>query len=306
MAEADNDKKFKQIINKFMPGHTLLRVWKLTGGISAQVTGLEITRPDGQAQKLIMRQHGPVDFGQNPNIAWDEFNLLHHLHAQGLPVPEPLFVDDSNEIFETPYIAIEFIEGESEFEPDDLTACIRQLAEALTQIHLTPDIHALAFLPTQLANTERRLKNRPVRLDDSISEGHIRNALEAAWPWTQVNAPVLLHGDYWPGNMLWQEGQLAAVIDWEDAVIGDPLADLGNSRLEILWAFGMDAMQQFTAHYKSMMPVLDYSNLPYWDLYMAIRPAFKIAEFAGDENKEHIMREQHRIFVAQAFEKLGE
>ena len=32
----------------------------------------------------------------------------------------------------------------------------------------------------------------------------------------------LLHGDYWPGNVLWQQGRLAAVLDWEDAALGGP------------------------------------------------------------------------------------
>ena len=63
---------------------------------------------------------------------------------------------------------------------------------------------------------------------------------------------MLLHGDFWPGNILWRYGQLVAVIDWEDAALGDPLADVANSRLEILWAFGIDAMQSFTHYYQSL------------------------------------------------------
>ncbi len=35
-------------------------------------------------------------------------------------------------------------------------------------------------------------------------------------------------------GMLWKDGQLVAVIDWEDAPLGDPLADVANSRLESL------------------------------------------------------------------------
>ena len=34
-------------------------------------------------------------------------------------------------------------------------------------------------------------------------------------PPVQVNRPVLLHGDFWPGNILWRDGRLVAVIDWE-------------------------------------------------------------------------------------------
>ena len=70
--------------------------------------------------------------------------------------------------------------------------------------------------------------------------------MAAAWPLVRRNPAVLLHGDFWPGDVLWQAGRLTAVLDWEDAQVGDPLADVGNTRLEFLWAFGREAMQQFT------------------------------------------------------------
>jgi aminoglycoside phosphotransferase (APT) family kinase protein len=111
-------------------------------------------------------------------------------------------------------------------------------------------------------------------------------------------------GDFWPGNLLWKDGQLVAVIDWEDAKLGDPLADVANSRLEILWAFGIDAMQSFTHQYQSMTTI-DFTNLPYWDLCAALRPASKIAEWAAGDITEKTMREGHRWFITQAFEKLS-
>jgi aminoglycoside phosphotransferase (APT) family kinase protein len=84
------------------------------------------------------------------------------------------------------------------------------------------------------------------------------------------NKIALLHGDFWPGNSLWQDGQLTAVIDWEDALLGDPLIDLAQSRSEIAWIFGPEAMENFTHHYQQQMP-LDYTALPYWDLCAALR-----------------------------------
>ncbi len=64
---------------------------------------------------------------------------------------------------------------------------------------------------------------------------------------------------------------LTNCIDGEDAAIGDPLADVANSRLEILWALGRDAMERFTQHYQSLAP-LDITDLPLWDLCAALRP----------------------------------
>ena len=102
------------------------------------------------------------------------------------------------------------------------------------------------------------------------TKGTSQNVDEFAWPFSQINAPVLLHGDYWPGNILWRDEQLAAVIDWEDARLGDPLIDLAISRLDLLWIFGSEAMNSFTQDYLTGMAI-DTRDLPYWDLCAALR-----------------------------------
>jgi aminoglycoside phosphotransferase (APT) family kinase protein len=38
--------------------------------------------------------------------------------------------------------------------------------------------------------------------------------------------PTLVHGDYHYGNMLFKEGRVVGVLDWEIAQIGQPLLDL--------------------------------------------------------------------------------
>lgn len=296
--------EFQTLTRRLLPGGKLLRAWPLTGGVSAQVTALEIQLPDGTTQKRLVRRHGPNDLATDPHIAAHEFSLLQQLHAAGLSVPAPLSFDESGEIFPTPYIVIEFIEGQTEFSPADLNNFIQQFAEALANIHrFNLAAHDLSFLPNRTQIATRKLAHHPDRLDDSLQEGRIRAALEPVWPPTQHNPTTLLHCDCWPGNLLWRSGQLAAVIDWEDAALGDPLADLANSRLELLWAFGDEAMQQFTATYQSLMQ-LDLTNLPYWDLYAALKPAFQLSEWAANPEAEANMRAHHHRFVAQAFEAL--
>jgi aminoglycoside phosphotransferase (APT) family kinase protein len=299
----NQDQKFERVVQKFEPQSKLLRAWALKGGVSAQVTALEIQRPDGQTKKMIVRQHGAGDLKENPHIAADEFKLLRVLQTAGLAVPIPYHLDESGEIFPTPYLVIEYVEGESEFAPSDLEGLIVQFAAHLARIHRVSTL-GLSFLPQQTDIAARKLKNRPAKVDDSIDEGHIRDVLEAAFPLSQQNKTVLLHGDFWLGNVLWKDGQLVAVIDWEDAKVGDPLADLANSRFEILWALGIEAMNRFTEHYQSLTD-LDFTNLPYWDLYMALKPAFKFSEWAADAAAEKAMREGHRLFVSQAFAKVS-
>ena len=98
--------------------------------------------------------------------------------------------------------------------------------------------------------------------------------------------------------------RLAGVIDWEDAALGDPLADVANARLEILWAFGPEAMADFTQHYQSLTGQ-DFNGLPYWDLCAAIRPAGKLGNWglAPDVMQNMIQRHQH--FVEQALKDMS-
>lgn len=300
-----DDAVFARLARKIAPHSEFLCAWALHGGVSAQVTAMEIRHADGQTQRLIVRQHGAADLARNPHVAVDEFALLQMLRAAGLPTATPYYLDQSGELFATPVIAIEYIEGEPEFAPADLTDFIRQFAAHLAQIHqVNCSAFDVSFLPQQAAIWADKISKRPARLDDSLDEGRIRDALEAAWPWAQTNVSGLLHGDYWPGNLLWRGGRLVGVIDWEDAAIGDPLADIAISRLDLLWTLGADAMRQFTRQYAALAPI-DITNLPYWDLCAALRPAGRLDEWASDEDAASRMRERHREFVTQAIEQLA-
>lgn len=292
---------FQQVIHKIDPQARLLRTWLLIGGVSAQVTAVEFERADGQQETVVVRQHGAIDLAQNPHVAVDEFKLLSILKAGGMAVPTPYFADDSGTILPSPYIVIAFVEGETVFAPSDINRFVRQAAAQLSKLHST-NWQGIDFLPAQAYATWFR--ERPVKLDTTIGEGQVRDVLEAVWPIEIHNDLTLLHGDYWPGNLLWKDGQLAAVIDWEDAAIGDPLQDLAKARLEMLWALGSGAMEQFTTIYREMT-VLDYRNLRYWDLCAALRPAGKISSWVTDAAAKQAMREKHHTFVAQAMAKIS-
>jgi aminoglycoside phosphotransferase (APT) family kinase protein len=305
MPELDDYSRFEQLITKIDPHSRLLHTWELTGGVSARVTAVEIERPDGLNRRLVVRQHGATDLQRNPNIAGDEYTLLQILQSAGVPAPVPCYFDQSGDIFPAPFVVVEHIEGHTEFSPVNRDDFLLSIATHLATFHSTDwSRFDLSFLPNHVALYDEKLSARPTHLDHSLEEGRIRDMLEPAWPFPNRNRPVLLHGDYWPGNILWHKGRLAGIIDWEDAHVGDPLADLAISRLEILWAFDMDTMRTFTRHYQSLIK-LDFSSLPYWDLCAALRPAFQIATWAGTPAREESMRIKHRLFVAQAFEALS-
>ncbi len=292
---------FQQVIQKIDPQARLLREWMLKGGVSAQVTAIKFERANGKIETVVIRQHGAVDLAHNPHIATDEFKLLNILHTGGIKVPLPYFADESCEILPSPYIVIVFIEGETVFAPSDISSYVTQAADQLSRLHRTYWA-GINFLTTPDYSTWFR--DRPAKLDDSIGEGQIRDVLEAGWGSITNNPMTLLHGDYWPGNLLWKDEQLVAVIDWEDAAHGDPLQDLAKARLELLWALGDDAMHQFTNTYLQLT-TLDSRSLPYWDLCAALRPAFKLSAWVDDAAEQQIMRDKLRTFAVQAIAKIG-
>ncbi len=260
--------------------------------------------PDGSPKKLVLRQYGDTNLKADPQIATHEYQLLELLHSKSLPVPEPFYADESCQTLSSPYILVEFIDGQTVEEPSDVANFVRQMADVLARVHAV-NAASLSFLSDQQEAFTKKLTVQPEKPDESLSESRIRDVLAKYWPPTQQNQSRLLHGDFWPGNTMWKEGRLVGVIDWEDAGVGDPLADLGNGRLEILMFFGAEAMEVFSQHYVSLLPALDYGNLPYWDLCAALRPAGKMASWGLDEATLHKLQTGHKEFVEQALAKLS-
>jgi aminoglycoside phosphotransferase (APT) family kinase protein len=150
-----------------------------------------------------------------------------------------------------------------------------------------------------------------------MQEGEVRAALAAFDLMRAAQGNRLLHGDFWPGNLLWRDGELVAVIDWEDASLGNPLEDVAIARLDLLWFFGEEAMHHFSEAYRTQMgdemgEELDFESLPYWDLLAALRPTGHIDEWAAGlaglgraDMTASFMRAAHRRFVNQALAALG-
>lgn len=289
-----------RITQAIYPNGKLYSAQQLTGGISAQTYRLDITLPNNQIKKVVLRQHGEIDRSRNPNIAQDEYNLLSILYTIGIPVPKPLFVDSSNTILDTPYLIIEYIEHDEV----DVTALaqvqIEQMADTLINIHCVDfSKHDLAFLPDQMNSVHDHLRQLP-----SDNTRHIHQMLSYALPRLKLNETVLLHGDYWLGNVLWRNAKIVAIIDWEDAMLGDPLSDLGKSRLELLWAYDEQVTVDYTKYCRKQMPAIDMTYLPFWDLW----GAYRLADFAAwfdDENKVQLMQEKYNGFVDNAITQLS-
>lgn len=288
---------WSRIVHELDPQAVLLRTWQPPGGVSAQVTVLEFARPGCAPARAAVRRHGSADLARDPHIAAHEYALLQMLAQAGMAVPAPRLLDESCTLFPTPFLVMAYIPGAPVLDPADPLDFVRQMSLHLARLHRV-DWRPLPFL--------RRLEPEPpppAAPDESLGETRIRAALARHGPPPGPNPPALLHGDYWPGNLLWQDERLAAVVDWEDAAVGDPLADVANARLELRWSLGATVMEAFTRAYRALQP-LEFAHLPYWDLRAALRPAGKLHTWGLDAATQAAMRRAHTAFVEQALAHL--
>jgi aminoglycoside phosphotransferase (APT) family kinase protein len=294
------------LVRAFRPGWRLVRMWPFADAASSQVTGIEAEGADGHRCTLVLRQYGTANLLSDPHSAETEYQLLKQLSAAGLPVPTPYLADESGSIVPRPCLLMEFIEGERVHKPADVASFTRQVAAALAAVHDCGIIRAgVPFLPDIGVQVTAELAAGPHTPGDVVPRTAMRQALRAHWPPPQVTEPVVLHGDYWPGNVLWRDGQLAGIIDWEDAAFGDPLADLAIARLEIAWQSGMAAMDMFTHEYLALRPVSGTATLPWWDLRMALRACeFPVETWPLLASQIDSVRAVHREFALTALRQL--
>jgi aminoglycoside phosphotransferase (APT) family kinase protein len=263
---------------------------------------------DATPKRVVVRRPSWPTPEETLRVVRCEHELLSRCTALGIPAPTPCFLD-----VEAGALVLEHVEGAPEFAPVHLSGMLGWMATQLARIHRAPIDGDFGFLQRRNDSAGRHVVQPPDRLDITLDEPRLRSVLSELWPWPQHNADALLHGDYWPGNLLWRDGALVAVLDWEEAEVGDPLADVAVARLDILWAFGEEAMHGFTQRYREETRI-DWRNLARWDLFVALRPMSHLEHWARGyaeppisrpDVTEASMREGHRRFVEQALRSLA-
>lgn len=285
------EQDIEQAIHKIDPSWRMQNAQPLGG----RARLIQISTDVGTPKRLILLTHSQRDRERNPQIARDECRLLEILNQAGLPVPNALHLSEAHQ---PPFLITSFAEGSASFSDKPVPEYCHALADILHNIHST-DLgkYDLSFLP----DVEHALAGQ--RDAWSPEQRQIQAAMRQALPRLEFNAPALLHGDFWPGNLLWKDGALSAIIDWEDAALGDPLADLGKSRLEVLWSLGAGTMKSYTARYLDLNEKLNAAALPFWDLWGAFRLSH-FASFAPEPDQIPRMKSQYDAFVAAAIRRL--
>ncbi len=291
---------------RVFPEARLLGFERLEGGISALATRWDVELPDGVVQRVVLRCPTWDNRELAVRRAQNEARVL-QLIAGLVKAPNLVALDPQG-----PTLVLDYIEGAPCFTSPLSEAAVEQLACELATVHRVSESRILSFLPEREMSVDQLLKVEPATLDDQLHERQVRR-LVRSWTPKRLNPPGLLHGDYWPGNVLWRQGKVGAIIDWEETERGDPLADLAVARLDLLWAFGASAMDQFTQVYVARTGVR-VDDLPGWDLVAALRPMSQLAKWATSyaeppasrpDVNEWTMRRDHRWFVEQAARALG-
>jgi aminoglycoside phosphotransferase (APT) family kinase protein len=178
-----------------------------------------------------------------------EFALLKAAFAEGVTVPEPLYLCEDTGVLGAPFFIMRRVQGiaaghrvvKSETLCGGRDAAVRALGRALARIHrITPPRADLAFLGAPPADAcltfvaDQRAALDRQALPRPVLEWGLRHLERSAPP---PLPPVLNHNDFRTGNLMLAEDGVAAVLDWEFAAWGDPHADLGWFCAKC-WRFG--------------------------------------------------------------------
>jgi aminoglycoside phosphotransferase (APT) family kinase protein len=235
------------------PSARLLSTEPLAGGVSSHTRRL-VFEAGGGVQAVVERRPKAMPGKPPPSErAAREAALLACLPNLGIPAPRL-------RRFEPPdTLVLDFLEGATDPPPGAPASVIGPMAALLAALHRLGPEHGL---PPLQAFTDPLADLRTWR-PDLFPPDTDRGA--TCPPFT--GAARLLHGDFWMGNLLWRDGGLAGLLDWEDACLGDPMAELAAACCDLHSRFGADAAEALVCAYAALAPV-DRARLAWWDLYM--------------------------------------
>jgi aminoglycoside phosphotransferase (APT) family kinase protein len=263
------------LLNILAPGSMLASITVPDGSFSNFTHILEARRKDGTLYKVVVRRYkifGNYDRGEKARREFKTFELLNRYQVHA---PEALLLDESGDILGSPGTVVSFVPGNLKMDTvSEPLAWARKLAYTLAKIHSIPcGEEEQRFLLK--GNTEATWflngESPPAYMQEYPGGSEVWCSLRDQFPTIQPIPPVLLHLDYWSGNILWHEDEISAVIDWEEAAYGDPGVDVGYALMNITLMGLPDAAHKFLQAYEFEMgnPV---RNLGFWKLAVTVRP----------------------------------
>lgn len=214
-----------------------LRFERLAGGHS----NLTYRIDDAQGRRVVLRRPPEGELLPTAHDMGREHRLIEALGPTDVPVPEALATCADPSVIGAPFYVMGHVEGvvlhtaaaaEAAFEESERAAIGRDFVDVLGRLHaVEPDAVGLGDLSRKEDYIARQLKTwwrqyKSSRTADDPLLGRVHE-------WLQGNIPEqgparVVHGDFRLGNTITgPDARIAAVLDWEIATLGDPLADVG-------------------------------------------------------------------------------
>jgi aminoglycoside phosphotransferase (APT) family kinase protein len=303
------------------PG-TITDLKRLTGGATKE-TWLFSARVGDESVPLVLQLSTPRAplspddaLAALPRVVGkDDAALMKAAAAAGVPAPPVRAVLAPEDGLGAGYI-MDFVPGEtiarrllrgSQFAP--LRARFaEECAAILARIHRL-DPAALPFLQT-CGGIEQIALYR--RVYDAL--GHPQPVIELGLRWAERHQPrrqrgAVVHGDFRLGNLICGAERIAAVIDWELAVVGDPVQDLGWLCVKT-WRFGgaapvggMGKRETLLASYEHAGGIaVDPDDLRFWEAFGSIKWAI-MCLMKGLEHRRTGKRSLEQLAIGRRMEE---
>lgn len=257
---------------------------------------------------------------QTPGTAASEAALLAHLVARGVPTPEPLVlrVGGPGAFISIhrgkPVALFPWIDGKSLCQREVEAHHTFEIGVALARLHLAgsdfqkPLLNRFGIdrLKERLSTILRAEVSQELR----TTAGDLRGTLDEV-EHRRMGDGGLIHGDLFRDNVLWNDRNIGALLDFESASQGDFAFDLAVSLLA--WCFrdnlSLDLAQAMVRGYESVRTLTSADRASLFDATRAAAVRFSITRITDFELRKEIVGvyKDYRRFVLrlEVVEQLG-
>ena len=226
-------------------GSRVISAEALQGGMSSAVHLLEL-EPGGQVSQAVLRTYVRADVvSEEPEIALREARVLELLGPTAVPAPRLVAADATGEEAGVPAVLMTRVPGRVEWWAKDLDRFVSELADLAVMIHsveLLEPGRLIAFGKyEQSAYLPPRWATRP-----EIWE----RAFEIFHGPAPAGDDLFIQRDFHPGNVLFSEGNVSGVVDWQAACTGLASVDVGHCRTN-LYRFSLGVADRFRRAWES-------------------------------------------------------
>jgi aminoglycoside phosphotransferase (APT) family kinase protein len=226
-------------LGRFLAEHGLCGPRVNASAIGDGHSNLTFLVSDGHS-RVVVRRPPPPPLPPGAHDVLREAHLLTALEQTDVPTPRVLAIATAGELLDVPLFVMEFVDGavitESTPAPSEDGQLRRRIGESL--VDTLAALHKVAWRDVGLgdfgkpdgfnARQLRRMRSL-IAVDGTVPSefAMLDNWLDAHL--LPESGIAIVHNDFRIGNMIVdiEIGGVAAVLDWELATIGDPLADLG-------------------------------------------------------------------------------